>query len=182
MFLKIYKVVLLVSVVILTACGTPAKVVKLEQEKESSAKSFDNKSPNGRVYFTNGKVAGTVNKFLGMYPDHRHSADVIVNGTNVASINSGDVLVFDLKPGLYTLAWNVRSTDLILEKTVPTPYEFLINAGDIKLFRGDFDMGAGSLIGAMVSPPRTSILETEQGYMQGKNFVGAQNCPVTICK
>jgi hypothetical protein len=166
----------------LTACGTPAKVVKLDQAKESSAKSFENKSPNGRIYFTNGKVAGTLNKFLGMYPDHRHSADVIVNGTNVASINTGDVVVFDVKPGLHTLAWNVRSTDLILEKTVPGPYEFLINAGDIKLFRGDFDMGAGSLIGAMASPPRTSIVEAEQKYMQSKNFVGAQNCPATICK
>lgn len=179
---KFSNLVIFLSVVVLTACGTPAMVVKLDHEKESSAKSFDNKSPNGRVYFTNGKVAGTINKFLGMYPDHRHSADVILNGTNVASINSGDVLVFDLKPGLYTLSWRVRSTDLILEKTVPVPYEFLINAGDIKLFRGDFDVGAGTLIGAMHSPPRAFILETKQDTMQGKNFVGAQSCPQTICQ
>jgi hypothetical protein len=75
-------------------------------------------------------------------------------------MNKEDVMVFELKPGVYNFSWNVRSTDPIDKKSEPQIFEYRLGEGDIVVLRGDYDLGgAGSfgLIGSMFSPPKTEI-------------------------
>jgi hypothetical protein len=96
-------------------------------------------------------------------------------------MNFNDVMVLDVLPGDYKISWNVRSTDLILKQTQPTTFNFSITSGEIKILKGDFDNGAGNLLGTLYNPPKTSVTESERKFFEGKNFVMPQTCPSNIC-
>ena len=76
---------------------------------------------------------------------------------------------------------HVRSTDLILKQTQPSTFNFSIGSGEIKILKGDFDNGAGNLLGTLYNPPKTSVTESERKFFEGKNFVMPQTCPSNIC-
>jgi hypothetical protein len=166
----------------MVGCSTPATVVKLDSDKEASVKYFVSKPDLGRVYFTNGKIIGTLNNIFNFNPVHRNSSDVLLNTIVIGAINYEDILVFDVPPGKYKISWGVRSTDLILKQTKVSEFEFTIVAGEIKILKGDFDQGAGNLLGTLYNPPKTTVTESDREFLKGKNFVAPQSCPSNLCK
>ena len=165
--------------ILAVGCSTPAHVLKIDKEKDPTINNFIAKPDLGRVYFTNGNIISF--NIFNLHPVHRHSSDISVNSALIGSMNFNDVMVLDMLPGKYKISWNVRSTDLILKQTQPTTFEFSITAGEVKVLKGDFDNGAGNLIGTLYSPPKTSVSESERKFFEGKNFVNPQTCPSTIC-
>jgi hypothetical protein len=163
----------------MAGCSTPAHVLKVETEKDPSITSFVAKPDFGRVYFTNGNIIGF--NIFNHHPVHRHSSDISINSVLIGSMNFNDVMVLDILPGDYKISWNVRSTDLILKQTQPSTFNFSIGSGEIKILKGDFDNGAGNLLGTLYNPPKTSVTESERKFFEGKNFVTPQTCPSTIC-
>ena len=163
----------------IVGCSSPAHVLKIEQEKDPTIYNFIAKPDLGRVYFTNGNIISF--NIFNLHPVHRHSSDISVNSLLIGSMNFNDVMVLDMLPGKYNISWNVRSTDLILKQTQPTIFEFSVAAEEVKIFKGDFDNGAGNLLGTLYNPPRTSVIESEKKFFEGKNFVSPQTCPSTIC-
>ena len=177
---NILQLVVAVSVITsLFGCSTPAHVLKVEPEKDPTITSFVSKPDLGRVYFTNGNIIGF--NIFNHHPVHRHSSDISINSVLIGSMNFNDVMVLDILPGDYKISWNVRSTDLILKQTQPTTFNFSIIAGEIKILKGDFDNGAGNLLGTLYNPPKTSVTESERKFFEGKNFVMPQTCPSNIC-
>lgn len=175
----LYGLVVMLTLVSMTGCSTPAHVLKVEIEKDPTITSFVAKPDSGRVYFTNGNIIGF--NIFNHHPLHTHSSDISINSVSVGSMNSNDVMVFDILPGNYKISWNVRSTDLILKKTQPTSFDFSIASGEVKVLKGDFDNGAGNLLGSLYNPPKTSVSESERKFFEGKNFVSPQTCPSSIC-
>ena len=172
---------LVLASVFLSACQTPAVVINIDKENEAAARSFENKSNNGKVYFTNGKIIGTLNRMMGFFPTHRFPSDINVNSINIAAINSGDILVFEVPPGKYTMSWSPRSSDPVMKGTIPKIYELTITPGEVKLLQGDYDQGASTLIGNLYNPPISSVSESDKEHMKDKKFVVPQSCPITIC-
>ncbi len=169
----------LMCLLLLAGCVTKAQVINADNDTIFRAKTFKTSPGSARVYFVGGKLIGNL---FGMR--HSYSSDIYINSVLIGSMNKDDVMVFELKPGVYNFSWNVRSTDPIDKKSEPQIFEYRLGEGDIVVLRGDYDLGgAGSfgLIGSMFSPPKTEIKKINQDEIQNRNVVLPQNCPEKVC-
>ena len=169
----------LIILLSLVGCVTKAQVINADSDMVSRAKLFKTSSGNARIYFVGGKLIGNM---FGMR--HSSSSDIYVNSQLIGSMNKDDVMVFELKPGVYSFSWNVRSTDPIEKKTEPQVFEYRLGDGDVIVLRGDFDLGGAAafgLIGSLFSPPKTEIKKASRDDIENRNVVVPQQCPENIC-
>jgi hypothetical protein len=168
----------LLSASILTGCMTPAIVQTADDTTRTKALSFEVPPDRGRVYFVSGTVKENI---FGM--KHKYPSNFFVHGQNIGSKNPDDVMVFDLKPGQYEFRWSVRSTDPIDKNSSPEPYRAVITGGRSIVLRGDYSIGGAmfGLVGGMVSPPKSFLVEGIRDDVMGKNVVVPQSCHAEIC-
>ncbi len=163
----------------LCACATPASVLQADAETTRKASQFSTTDDRGKIYFVNGKMIGNI---FGL--GHKYPADLYVNAQLIGSMNKDDALVFEVRPGEYQFHWNARTTDPIDQKALQQQRLVRVNGGDVVILQGDFDPGGAAmfgLVGALVAPPKTSILPSSRSEVNGKSFVLPQSCPSSIC-
>jgi hypothetical protein len=168
----------LVSVLGLAGCMTPAIVQTADDNMRTKALSFEVPSDRGRVYFVSGTIKENI---FGM--KHKYPSNFYVHSQIIGSKNPDDVMVFDLKPGQYEFQWGVRSTDPIDKNSTPETYRAVIAGGQSIILRGDYSMGGAmfGLVGSMVSPPKSFLVEARRDDVMGKTIVVPQSCNPTIC-
>jgi hypothetical protein len=166
------------SVLVLAGCMTPAIVQTADDNTRNKALSFEVPSDRGRVYFVSGTIKENI---FGM--KHKYPSNFFVHGQVIGSKNPEDVLVFDLKPGQYEFQWGVRSTDPIDKNSTPETYRAVISGGRSIVLRGDYSMGGAmfGLVGSMVSPPKSFLVEAGRDDVIGKSVVVPQSCHPGIC-
>ena len=162
----------------LGGCNTPALVNKVDEDTQKNALSFQPNPDLARVYFVTGKMMGTM-----FNNNHSYPADIIINSTQIGSINKDNVLYFQLKPGNYDFSWAVRNTDLIVKQTVPRKTNFDVFPGQVLVLRGDYNQGGSTfgLLGAMISPPTSVITIADRDEARSKQVVSPQNCDISLC-
>ena len=110
---------------------------------------------------------------------------LFINDKLIGSINKENVLVFDMKPGEYEFLWKNRTTDIAEQNSVPEKLLIKLEAGQSTVIRGNYHLTAGTmffgLIGALISPPYTSIEITGREEVTNKIVVISKNCDLTIC-
>jgi len=168
----------LITLAVLSACNTPAKVNKVDEQTQRDVFSFQSNSNAARVYIFTGKVIGSL-----FNSNHSFPADIYVNTTQIGSINKENVMYFELKPGNYDFSWVVRNTDLIVKQTVPLKSNFDVLPGQILVLRGDYDQGGSrfGLIGAMIMRPSSVIVTAQQEDVLKKKVVTPQTCDPSLC-
>lgn len=178
--LSLIRLSCLSAVCFVTACTTPAVVKQADPGVASAAKSFRGDPDRAKIYFVNGKIVGNI---FGM--THRYPKDIFVNGRLIGSMNPANVMVTDFNPGEYRFAWNVRSTDIIDQKTESQDTLVRVGAGDVVVMVSEYDMGGAAmfgLLGALVSPPKAQFRRgTPADVAADKTFVAPQSCPQDIC-
>jgi hypothetical protein len=173
------RFVALIGVTALVGCATPALVQNADDATRAKALAFDVSSDRGRVYFVSGSVKENI---FGL--KHKYPSNFFVHGQNIGSKNPENVMVFDLRPGQYEFQWGVRSTDPIDKNSVPAPFRAVVPPGGVLVLRGEYSIGAAmvlGLVGSMVSPPRSFLVEGSRDEVVGKVVVVPQTCPPTIC-
>lgn len=168
----------LLTIPALTGCMTPAIVQSADDTTRLKALSFDVPPDRGRIYFVSGTIKENI---FGM--KHKYPSNFFVHGQNIGSKNPEDVMVFDLKPGQYEFHWVVRSTDPIDKNSTPETFRAVVTGGKVVVLRGDYSMGGAmfGLVGSMVSPPKSFLVEVGRDEVMGKNVVIPQSCHSGIC-
>jgi|FreactcultureFD7_1027221.scaffolds.fasta_scaffold02126_5 hypothetical protein len=169
--MKYKKQICIICALGLMACAGIAPVVKYDPIIEAKARSFEVKPGLAKVYFTGGDKKGS------LFGDRPHGlrSNLFVNGLQIASVNSPDTVVFDLRPGTYSFSWGATNAQTI---TIP------IAAGEIVAIRGDYNMGGGAYfgaIGALAGGPFTSIVRIDKSQLNMTQIVAPQTCPPNIC-
>lgn len=163
----------------LFGCATPAVVQRVDAEAEKKAKSFQVENNKSKIYFINGKMtSGFIN------PMHSYPSDILVNDVQIGSMNKENVMVFDVAPGSYDISWMPRSTDPIDQKATQNKLKVNAQGGQAIVLQGDYSMGGAAgfgLLGAMVSPPATSVTTANKDEVASKIVVQPQNCIPNIC-
>lgn len=163
----------------LAGCTTPALVQKADAISEKKAKEFHTEPNKTKIYFVNGKMtSGFIN------PMHSYPSDILVNDVQIGSMNKENVMVFDVAPGSYDVSWMPRSTDPIDQKATQNKLKINALGGQVIVLQGDYSMGGAAgfgLLGAMVSPPATSVTITSKDEVASKIVVQPQNCAPNIC-
>jgi hypothetical protein len=171
--------IVFLAVVELCACTTPAVAIRADSDTTKRAAQFLTSGDRAKVYFVNGKMIGNV---FGL--NHKYPSDLYVNSQLIGSMNKDDALVFELWPGTYQFHWSVRSTDPIEQKATAQSQLIQLKGGDVVVLLGEYDLGGSAmfgLVGALVAPPKTSILPGERLAVNGKSFVIPQSCPTSVC-
>lgn len=147
--------------------------IKYPPTSEENARNFSVSSEVGRVYYSIGKVTG------GMYEVNLSKvSNLYVNSVIVGTVNQDETLVFDLKPGNYSVGYSMAPEP---------PAKFLdirVLGGDIIALRGDLKMGATGfgLIGAAANPGGPELIRVDRNALrQPMNPVAPQSCPNTLC-
>ena len=174
-----YKIVLICLSIQLLGCATPAVVQRVDAEVEKKAKLFQVEQNKSKIYFLNGKMtSGFIN------PIHSYPSDILVNDVFIGSMNKENVMVIDVAPGSYDISWMPRSTDPIDKKAIQNKLKINAQAGQAVILQGDYSMGGAAgfgYLGAMVSPPATSVTLSNKDEVASKVVVHPQNCAPTIC-
>ena len=173
------KIVLLMSILVITLTGCAAKVPTVAHSAADTIeyKTFSAPSHSSRIYFLNGITTGPG-------PDiplrHGFSSELLIDGVMVGHVNKSDVLVFDVQPSEYTFSWRPTvdhdaESDALQITTMP---------GQIIVLRSVFNSGGSGfgLVGSLISPPSTELQHsTDTAGIKGLEFVTALDCPVNIC-
>lgn len=172
-YAKIYLAGLIV--ILLSGCAGLDQIptAKHPPESEANARNFSVPKDVGRIYYSIGKVTG------GMYEvDLSKVSNLYVNSIVVGRVSATETLVFDLKPGTYSIGYSMNSQP---------PEKFLdvkILGGDVVALRGDIKMGTTGfgLIGAAANPGGPELLRVDRNVLrQPINPVAPQSCPSSMC-
>ena len=162
----------------LLGCAVPAKVYEADFETKSKAVNFEVSEGKSKIYFIAGVQLGPLFDIKMRMP-----MDIYINNHNIGSMNSEDVMVFELEPGLHNFSWLPRHNDPIIKNTEPQLATINVNPNEVYVLQGNLSLGGGSsfgLIGAAISPPTTHTIEAEKGKISDLNVVTPQNCG-SIC-
>ena len=172
---RIYLTLITLGSLLLVGCAGLDQIptAKYPTDSDNNARSFSVSSDVGRVYYSVGKVTG------GMYEvELSKISNLYVNSVVVGRVSASETLVFDLKPGTYSMGYSMNSEP---------PAKLLdvkILGGDIVAFRGDLKMGASGfgLIGAAANPGGPELLRVDRNALrQPINPVVPQSCPASMC-
>ena len=159
-------------------CAVPAKVYKADIETEAQAVNFEVSGDKGKIYF----IAG-VQTFALYDIKMKMPMDIFVDNNNIGSMNSEDVMVFEIQPGLHDFSWNPRHNDPLMKNTKMEPLTIDVQPENIYVLQGDLSPGGGAafgLIGAAIAPPTTHTIQADKEKISGLNVVIPQNCG-SIC-
>lgn len=151
------KLLLVLAVMSLGACVSPAKNVGAPPALVSEVRAQSAPSDKARVHFFHGLVDSPLMIFGPL--DNKQPADLIANGAVIGGVNVGQVLVVDIEPGDYQFAWGERVGDGhgMVSKTVP----LTVRAGELVYLRADWSPSAGAafgVVGALAAPPGASLV------------------------
>lgn len=172
------KVFLLLAAVVLvtTGCQTRGASVLADAAYSESATTLQ-RPPNdrARVYIFTGLIqAGYPIRYT---TRHSASADIFVDGVKIGTVNPNEVMVFDVKPGKFTMWWQYHNREKLLIGDWRRQ-DRMLNGGQVLFLTADMeDDGTG-----LNTLPGTQYVE--QGRLNPKlNFkvTTPTNCPLTLC-
>jgi hypothetical protein len=181
-------------VALVSACGPPAKSVppmQVDGALLQAARALQVPPPDrARVIIMSGstmKYVATGSSYLG---PHYIPGEILVNGTKIGTLNGLEAMVFDVRPGQYTLQWTAYRKSGAVDLKYSIPLLRNLTGGSLALLATAIGAESGALVSMMrysLGPPSTADgLTTDRGdrtfgiaadYM----VVRPQDCPPTIC-
>lgn len=176
----------------LQAFAEPAAVQNADADLANKATELTVETGKARIYFITGKdTSGIVTD----KPPFKSSSDLLVNDTVIGSINRENLLVADLKPGMYEFYWQPTDTIKSNSKIVPQKMKLNIESGQILVLQGDYHDGMsktkkigslffgalGALAMGLSSTPTSSLVVASEEDIKNKTLVTPTNCNPSIC-
>jgi len=168
------------SLILLVSCGTTANISRPSDAIQKNIAAFQVNPDRAKIYFHNGKIVGNI---FGL--SHKFSSDFFINSQVIGSMNDGDVMVFDLKPGTYNFGWSPRTTNFEYKNVKSIFREFKVSAGEVLIIRGDWELSGVAMftgvVGQLLAPPKPFISNSDKSAVQKLQVVIPQSCPETTC-
>jgi hypothetical protein len=171
------KLVLAFFSLMLAGCATTIPTNKYSDVEREKLLQFSGNPNVARVFFLNGI---TSNQMVNLR--HGFPSSLILNDVVIGSVNKGDVLVADLKPGNYVARWRPP-----FEKDGASRFKaqnLNLQAGEVVIIRSIFNPGGTGfgLIGAALSPPSLELdIGDDKSDISSLTVVKPTDCPQTLC-